>query len=657
MKRFAIAVLAFLLSFAYAMAQGNPWEIDDECYAYFSECEDKLGTVLFNEPAEKLFRTAQEKGDKKAVTLYYVEKLKHLSAMAKGVEVTEAYDADMERAHEQLKSVALENGYIQYYYYAYSVLQTYYFNHNKMLKTYELVSMMHDEATSRHDEYGLWMSDKYMIDLYVAQNDYVSAKRFIKRSIETYENTTDPTIRRQSACRLYCDMADTYPIGVDSVRINIAKALETRKVHMDSLRCSYHVAKIAALDQDFELYREARDYCMGDPRLENISSSAPVLFGIIDKIMAGDITIDDIPFDVFHRLREIKYVANISEEYGFKELAFEIEKKLVVREENHLAELNQSRLSELEVNLGKSTLALDLAERDRRIQEFIRVFLYSGLGVLLLVIIFLIIHVRSLRKYNDESRKLIEELQAANEKALAADAAKTRFVQNMSHEVRTPLNAIVGFSQLLSLPDGSFTPEEKDEFSGHIVNNTKMLTMLLDDILNASAMDSGNYSISLEEGECSFMCRAAISSAEHRLQPGVKMIFASETQEPFSFVTDPRRVQQIIINLLTNACKHTSKGEIKLGWSLEENPGEVTFWVTDTGPGIPADKAEIIFDRFAKLNAFVQGTGLGLSICRDIATRMGGRVALDTTYDKGGARFVFVLPVNPPQNNPKINQP
>ena len=108
------------------------------------------------------------------------------------------------------------------------------------------------------------------------------------------------------------------------------------------------------------------------------------------------------------------------------------------------------------------------------------------------------------------------------------------------------------------------------------------------------------------------------------------------------FRTDPQRVQQILVNLLTNACKHTPSGEIRLGWT--EDGKEVSFFVEDTGPGVPAEKAEAIFDRFTKLNDFVQGTGLGLSICREIAGKMGGRVYLDTEYT-GGARFVFVLPL------------
>jgi signal transduction histidine kinase len=169
-------------------------------------------------------------------------------------------------------------------------------------------------------------------------------------------------------------------------------------------------------------------------------------------------------------------------------------------------------------------------------------------------------------------------------------------------------------------------------------------TLGLDDILNASAMDSGNYRISYESGEKDFMAQAAISSAEHRLQPGVTMTYEPKDPEPFTFTTDPRRVQQILINLLTNACKHTSAGEIRLGCSLQEIPGMLAFSVEDTGSGIPPEEAQRIFERFVKLDDFVQGTGLGLSICREIADKMGGRIYLDTSYSHG-ARFVFAVPV------------
>lgn len=284
--------------------------------------------------------------------------------------------------------------------------------------------------------------------------------------------------------------------------------------------------------------------------------------------------------------------------------------------------------------MGNTVLTSEVMEARLKSQKATMLAMILLVIFLLAVVGFFILYTRQLKKKN-------EQIRLANE-------AKTRFVQNMSHEVRTPLNAIVGFSQLLSLPDGSFSEEEKSEFSGHIVNNTKMLTMLLDDILNASAMDSGNYRISYETGEMHFIAKAAITSSEHRLQPGVQMYYKPADETPFYFTTDPSRVQQILINLLTNACKHTPKGEIVLESCVSD--GYVKYTVTDTGPGIPADQAEKIFDRFTKLNEFVQGTGLGLSICRDIASRMDAKVYLDTTYT-GGSRFVFEVPVSPKTND------
>ena len=272
----------------------------------------------------------------------------------------------------------------------------------------------------------------------------------------------------------------------------------------------------------------------------------------------------------------------------------------------------------------------------------------AAMLALLLLVLYGWKRIHDLKKSREQDQQQIRELQEANEKVRLVNEAKTRFVQNMSHEVRTPLNAIVGFSQLLALPDGTLPPAEKEEFSGHIINNSKMLTMLLDDIMNTSAMDKGEYRITYEDGEKDFICESAISSTEHRLQPGVKMYYQPLEPMHFTFRTDPRRVQQILINLLSNSCKHTSEGEIKLTSSLKENPNFVTFAVEDTGIGVPKDKAEVIFDRFTKLNSFSQGAGMGLSICRDIANRMGARVFLDTDFTGKGARFVLMVPIIPP---------
>ncbi len=639
-------LILLLLVLLPSRAQNNPYEIADECYHLFVKAENLVGKPGFEETSAALFEAALRLKDTKAETLYYVAELKNQTKQPASPENDAAVDA----ACQKLKAVAEKYGYRQYYYYAYQMAQTYYYNRRMINRSMEVAREMQADAIKHNDEYGIWSGDKFLASLYIEQNDFISAKKHLLNALELYDNSTDEVIRRQSPSRLYCDLADTYPIGSDSVRINVDKAMAGAKQLMDTLRCKYYYARLAALDGKWDEYARLRDDCLADQAFTRIIRNSTQFFKLLDDIHEG--TFDKSVEEVFKagNVRQIKVIANVCENNGYKDFAFEVEKHLVRNLERIISRANQSRLSELDVSMGKAALSADLAHKEEELDTVTSIIFVLLLIILVASAVFSGIHIHNLQKNKRKDAARIAELQAANEKVRQADAAKTRFVQNMSHEVRTPLNAIVGFSQLLGLPDGTFPAEEKEEFAGHVVNNSKMLTMLLDDILNASAMDSGNYKISYEEGECNYMCYAAISSAEHRLQPGVSMSYDPLPGGPFTFRTDPRRVQQILINLLTNACKHTSKGSIKLACSLDENPGEVTFSVTDTGPGVPADKAEAIFDRFTKLNEFVQGSGLGLSICRDIASRMAGRVYLDTGYPGPGARFVFVLPVNPPAN-------
>lgn len=225
---------------------------------------------------------------------------------------------------------------------------------------------------------------------------------------------------------------------------------------------------------------------------------------------------------------------------------------------------------------------------------------------------------------------------------IAANKAKTQFLQNMSHEIRTPLNTIFGFSQLLGLPDGSLSTEEKEQYNMYIQNSYNMLDMLISDIIDLADSEHGNYRIELTDVNINNVCQNALMSVEFRRPAMVNMYFTSEVPDDYVLKTDGRRIQQVLINYLTNACKNTTEGEIHLHCSTSENPGKLTFTVTDTGRGVPPEKADEIFGRFTKLNQFMQGSGLGLNICHTIATKLNGKVFLDTSYTNG-ARFVFIL--------------
>ncbi len=632
MKRtlFIAALVSLVFSLAIpAAASDNPLGIDNTCYALYKEVERQLGKDSFATAADLFRQAAIEKNDSKALVIYHVEVLKDYIERPS----SEDNDAKVNAAREELKRVAREKNQPYYFYLSYRLSQEYYTKHGEAYRALLLLEEMQNQAITEEDPYGIWTSSRYLADNYIRNNDYVSAKPHLLKAINLYNSTDNEDIRRESPTRLYCDLADTYPIASDSVRINVALAEANAKSHLDSLRCVYFKLRLAALDSRMDEYMELRDICLNDPSFNTITRRSGLFFSLINACRDGSIIERENEIYQLATVREMKVIANLCENWGYSDFAFNVEKKLVNYMEVIISDTNHSRISELDVTMGKAALNAELMQKQHQLSRISHMIAILLAILLLGTAFFSFTHIHQLRK--------------ANEKVLFANAAKTRFVQNMSHEVRTPLNAIVGFSQLLSLPDGTLTPEEKDEYSGYIVNNTKMLTMLLDDILNASSMDKGEYRITYEEGEKNFMCESAISSAEHRLQPGVRMYYEPEDPAPFTFRTDPRRVQQIIINLLTNSCKHTTQGEIKLSSSLTENPGFVTFAVTDTGPGVPADQAEKIFERFTKLNEFVQGTGLGLSICRDIATRMESRVELDTTHPGPGARFVLIVPTNP----------
>ena len=662
MKRFVLACLCLLAAVWPSAAQNNPYEIDDVCYAILQRVEavvDDPAAEDFDEINADLLATAIERGDTKAQTLYYVFALRRICRVGVNVPMEQRLQMNrqVDEAFDKLREVAREMGYTQYYYYSYDLAQNYYFDSRQITAAFDLLDEMLKESEQENNDYGEWQALRFLAQMYMQQGDIVNTRFYLLQALDLYAESKDPDVRRQPVTRTYCDLADTYDFSEDSSRLFYNKAAEAAQAHLDTLRCSYYQAQIAAFDKDVAEYERKRDYCLNDSAFRSFFRTGEEFFACVDAVVHNARPSQAL-MDTLALPRQQLFLGRLAAQWGQYDISLKMMRKRYEEMQYMLYRVNNMRLEEASGRYQNYSLNRQLIEKNQEVLMATRLVEFLVMVILLVSSGFFWVHNRNLRKAREMDEERIRELKEANEQVQLANAAKTRFVQNMSHEVRTPLNAIVGFSQLLALPDGSFPEEEKAEFSDHIINNTKMLTMLLDDILNASAMDAGKYRITYEDGEMHFIAQAAIRSAEHRLQPGVKMYYAPESEEPFTFQTDPRRVQQILINLLTNSCKHTKEGEIRLSSSLTSRPGFVSYSVTDTGPGVPADQAEHIFERFTKLNDFVQGTGLGLSICRDIAGRMGASVYLDTTYTAGGARFVFEVPVEPPQledNTPSTN--
>jgi signal transduction histidine kinase len=245
------------------------------------------------------------------------------------------------------------------------------------------------------------------------------------------------------------------------------------------------------------------------------------------------------------------------------------------------------------------------------------------------------------RRMNDELQAMSQDLIVARDNAEESNRLKSAFLANMSHEIRTPLNAIVGFSGVLVNEDVS--DAERKQFSDIIRTNSDLLLHLINDILDLSRIESGRMQFVQENVEVAELCKSAVSTSEYARHSEAVFMFESPLTR-LMMVTDGQRLQQVLINLLSNAAKFTPKGFITLRLTVDEANHEALFVVQDTGCGIPKDKAEKVFERFEKLDEYAQGTGLGLSICRVIVEHLGGRIWLDTEYHDG-ARFCFALPL------------
>lgn len=239
--------------------------------------------------------------------------------------------------------------------------------------------------------------------------------------------------------------------------------------------------------------------------------------------------------------------------------------------------------------------------------------------------------IRDVTTIMEEQQRLKEETQRAND----SGQMKSVFLANMTHEIRTPLNSIIGFSDLLQAVD---TQEERAEMTKIIRNNCDVLIRLIDDILSISTMNEGGLDIHRKDMDLASVFGEMFQSLSTYINEPIEFL----CDNPYRVCLvklDKERLLQVVTNFVTNAVKNTSKGHIRIGYRQQDNG--IYFYCEDTGKGIPKDKCDKIFERFVKLNDFVQGAGLGLSICKAIAQRSNGRIGVDSEEGKGSTFWLW----------------
>jgi len=627
----------------------NRYQIRDDLFRIYRRAETKRSSEECIAIADTLLEQSILTGDKKAECLAHVLKMNYYL----NIKDENRLQAEAIATRETSR----RNGFMQYYYYAYSQEINLYLSSNRLLQAKDLIEIMNNEAVADNDYYGQALSLMQNGKLYQQRVNYSKASEYYSMAAEMYEQK----VPSQTPVSAYTMASDV------SLRIrDFDNAL------------TYAEKGLAYEDNDpktqIQLLNHKAMALFGLKRYAEFSSVHREIidFQNVAGVNGRKLSLSYYPLweayngryeEALHLAKEVKSVGGYIISRMIREYMHDYQGAMAETDtlqqltiENYSLAIDED-LNAMSIRIGNEQLKLENArltvEKEIKDAEFRRsIMLGSIIASLLIILIlstYLINRIRDSRRIREQNRLLQianEEAVKARNRAERSEKIQSAFIQNMSHEIRTPLNAIVGFSQLLADPgySGVLTEDEKLEYSELIRNNTGILTSLVSDILNLADIESGQLKTDISEFGCNDVCRNAISEIRSYIKKGVEVSFGSEVDDSFKLISDRYRVEQVLSNLLSNACKFTEEGEVRLFCSLSETPGMMTISVADSGPGIPPEKAEEIFERFTKLDSFKQGNGLGLSICRLLASTIGGEVMLDTTYSDG-ARFKFVIPL------------
>lgn len=321
-------------------------------------------------------------------------------------------------------------------------------------------------------------------------------------------------------------------------------------------------------------------------------------------------------------------------------------KKPVKLVDNHYV-FDLQRVDMLRLSLDDFNFKYDVVNEPLSVFEEYRDTIIFVTVLIIVLISALCITIHLLRRSRRLSAKLVKqgkELLVAKYNAEEANQTKSRFIANISHEIRTPLNAVLGFSQLFANDQIEMSAEERKQYADLIMTNGNMLLKLVDDVLEVSKIEAGKLKFNIGEHDVVALLNTAAKIAETNNKSADVEIRVATSISHLTIETDRERLLQVLANLTTNAKKCTEHGSITIALEKQPNDDMISISVSDTGCGIPKEKATEVFERFSKLDSFRQGTGLGLSICKAFVEELGGKIWVDTTYTEG-ARFVFTHPI------------
>ena len=625
-------------------SEQEKYHVDSTLFVYYQHCKAEIKSPSVMQMLDTLFLMAKEKGDLRMQAVALSSKVDHFyfDSPFKGQEDSLIFYTN------GVKNFARQTDQPQYYYFAWSDrLITYYTKQKKFnLALYE-ANKMQQEAENREEIEGMQYCYQALYRIYQAKELYAQSAMYAQKQIDLIlkYNLNRYNLFSKYSALSYCCLEMNEPEKA-------WKALEEGKQYIINIvqqgfyLCGIlrYYLEIEDMTKAHQALEEALQFFNKNTELRtkhmvNIQELAAEYYlktrqyaKALDSYREAIKLFDQNGLVSVSTYRKLGHIYAAKEEY-----------QKAVENYEYAFELNDSLSSVHEdITLGEFATILDmehlnlenkeLIQKNQEIQLEKRRYL-----IILLCIIVVIVGIMFFREI-----RLNKVLRRAKDAEQSASRMKTEFIQNMSHEIRTPLNSIVGFSQILSNKI-SEEDEESKEYTAIIEQGSNHLLQLVDDVLELSSLDSGTAIPIDTKVELNELCLQWIEQTKGLIKAGISLSYQPEQKE-YYLHTNLTRLNQVMSHLLRNAAKFTEEGSITLSWRILSKQKQIMICITDTGIGIPQDKQEFVFERFAKLDTFSKGTGLGLALSRLIMERMGGNLVLDAQYTNG-CRFMLTLPI------------
>lgn len=636
-----------------AFAQNNAYGIRDDLFDLFVFAIDNSFQSEGLEAADSMYRKAQEISDGKSMCLAQTIPVRYYSECEKRDSLFKCVD--------RLGATAIATGYAQYYYYAEESKIVYDLNHNLYGEAIRWIDDVWHRAFRQDSlSYGRCVAMRALGHLYASLYDRDLAIKQYKEALDYMrvnvagQDITETAVRigelylakgELDSASVYCDMAlkSARTSRIQSIALMLRSRILFDRGDADAFRRAYTHAFNRILNRDVlsdstSLYLFFADKAIDDGNRRIALHYASRLTGSVDRY-------DEL--------------AKVYEHFGEYDNALDAVRRGRLALDSLRSDVILEQISILDRRIldpQNRSAYLDIAESSKDKGSHDLFWFYMFVAAVVLLVAGSIVSLMCFGYYKGKFRhRLGEAEERAEESRLAIEMAErartSSYLQTVGRNMRNPLNAIVGFTQLLSDTDAYLSADLRNRYSGIIRANSNLLLALVDDMTDISELEMQLGEMSLSEVSPNAVVRDAIAMFEARSLDGgaynIKLDFVTEISDDYVILSDSVHLRQVINQLLSNAEKFTNNldgGNIRIEVSLSENLGKLTIAVSDTGIGVPPEQAEAIFGKFVKLNKAVPGNGLGLCLARMIVTHLDGELYLDTGYT-AGARFVILLPV------------